>query len=127
GLPSADMKALHAAGKSVPRPVVVKGIIDSGSNHCCISKGVANLLGLQSLGTGSTQTAGGSVYVDLYEVSLFIPKPGSTTEYLTVADGLLVSELDPNITGFETLVGRDLLARLLLFLNGPSNQYTLAG
>jgi len=73
------------------------------------------------------QTAGGQVQVNLYKVSLFIPKPGSTTEFLAVADSWTVSELDPAITGFEAIVGRDLLTQLLLVLNGPRNEYALAG
>src|SRR4051794_914841 len=58
GLCSTDMKPLRAAGMPVPRPPVVTGIIDTGSNCCCISARVAGLLGLGSAGPGSTQTAG---------------------------------------------------------------------
>ncbi len=127
GLSSGDMKTLQAAGRPVPSPIVVKGIIDTGSNCCCISARVAGLLGLGSRGLGSTQTAGGTVPVNLYEVSLFIPRPGSTSEFLAVADSWTVSELSPDVTGFEAIVGRDLLAQLLLVLNGPRNEYALAG
>ena len=127
GLCSQDMKALHAAGTPVPRPPIVTGVIDTGSNCCCISARVASLLGIGPLHQGSTQTAAGMVPVNLYKVSLFIPKPGSTTEFLAAADSLTVSELNPAVTGFEAIVGRDLLVQLLLVLNGPRKEFTLAG
>jgi len=84
GLCSSDMMKRRAGGLPVSAPEVVTGIIDTGSNCCCISARVASLLGLVSLHVGSTQTAGG-------------------------------------------MVGRDLLAQLLLVLNGPRNEFTLAG
>lgn len=127
GLPSSDMKQRQAASAPVPRPPVVTGIIDTGSNCCCISARVAGLLGLVPSGQTTTQTSGGTVPVKLYEVSLFIPKPGSTTEFLAVADSWTVSELAPTITGFEAIVGRDLLMQLLLVLNGPRSEFALAG
>lgn len=127
GLSTPDMQNLQAAGTPVPRPAVVTGIIDTGSNCCSISSRVVAQLGLTPLSSGSTQTAGGTVSVNLYRVSMFIPRPGSATEFLAVVDSWIVSELNPGITGFEALVGRDLLAQLLLVLNGPRNEFTLAG
>jgi len=126
-LSSRDMKALQAAGMPVPSPPVVAGVNDPGSNCCCISARVANLLGIIPIRQSFTQTAGGTVPVNLYKVSLFIPRPGSTTEFLTAADSWTVSELSPTISGLEAIVGRDLLARLLLVLNGPRNEFALAG
>jgi hypothetical protein len=126
GLCSADMKKLQTASAPVPRPPVVTGILDTGSNGCCISARVASLLGIIPIAQTSTQTAGGTVAVNLYKVSLFIPKPGET-EFLAAADSWTVSELDPAITGFEAIVGRDLLAQLLLVLNGPRNEFAMAG
>ncbi len=127
GLSSHDMKALQAAGLPVPQPPAVPGIIDTGSNCCCISARVASLLGLIPIRQSSTQTAGGTALVNLYNVSLFIPRPGSTTEFLAVADSWDVSELSTAVSGIEAIVGRDLLAHLLLVLNGPRNEYALAG
>jgi hypothetical protein len=127
GLPSRDMKALQAAGMPVPRPPVVTGILDTGSNCCCISARVASLLGLVPIRQTFTQTASGTGAVNLYKVSLFIPRPGSTTEFLAVADSWTVSELSAAVTGIEAIVGRDLLAQLLLVLNGPRNDFALAG
>lgn len=127
GLCSSDMKQLKALRAPVPRPPVVPGIIDTGSNGCCISARVAGLLGTIPICQSFTQTAGGTVSVNIYKVSLFIPRPGSPTEFLAVADSWTVSELSPTITGIEAIVGRDLLAQLLLVLNGPRNEFALAG
>ncbi len=69
----------------------------------------------------------GQAFHSIYKVSLFLPLPGSTTEFLTAGDSWPVSELSPTITGFEAIVGRDLLVWLLLVLNGPHNQFILAG
>ena len=51
----------------------------------------------------------------------------STTEFLAVADSWTVSELSSTVTGFEAIIGPDLLAQLLLVLNGPRNEFALAG
>ena len=61
GLCSSDMKQLQAASAPVPRPPVVTGIIDTGSNCCCISARVAGLLGTVPIAQTTTQTAGGTV------------------------------------------------------------------
>jgi hypothetical protein len=127
GLPSHEMKALQAAGLPVPRPPVVAGSVDTGSNCCCISARVVSLLGLKPLGKTHTQTSGGTVLVNLYEVSLFLPVPGSTTEFVAVVDSWTVSDMSPAVTEVDALMGRDLLAQLLLFLNGPRNEFALAG
>jgi Aspartyl protease len=127
GLCSADRKKLQAAGLPVPPHQVVTGIIDTGSNCCSISARVASALGIVPLRRTFTQTAGGTVPTTLYKVSFLIPRLGSTTEFLAVVDSWTVSELGPFVTGFEALVGRDLLAQLLLVLNGPRNEYALAG
>jgi hypothetical protein len=127
GLSSRDMRALQTAGLPVPQPVVVTGIIDTGSNCCCISPRVASLLGIIPIRQGSTQTAGGTVPVNLYKVGLLLPRPGSTTEFLAVADSWTVAELSATVSGIEAIVGRDLLAQLLLVLNGPRNEFALAG
>jgi hypothetical protein len=127
GLPRRDMKALQTAGLPVPAPALVRGIIDTGSNCCCISARIATLLAITPVRQANTQTAAGTVPVNLYNVSLFIPRPGSHTEFLAVADSWTVSELSAAGGGIEALVGRDLLAQLLLVLNGPRNEFALAG
>jgi hypothetical protein len=127
GLCSSDMRKLQATSAPVPRPEVVTGIIDTGSNSCCISDRVASLLGILPLRQSTTTTLAGPLVVNLYKVGLFIPRPGSTTEFLTVADSWTMSELPAGTKGIEAIVGRDLLAQLLLVLNGPRNEFALAG
>jgi hypothetical protein len=128
GLPGHEMARRRAAGTPIPAPLLVGAVVDSASTRSCISARVANQLGLISWGDAQLTTAGGVVTVAFYEASLFIPVPGDPGQFVAVADDLIVTELGAEIAkSIDAIVGRDVQAKLLAFLNGPLATFTLAG
>jgi hypothetical protein len=127
GLTGAGTAKLVASGSPLPRPVQIRGVIDSGSDVSCISSRIVAQLGLLLFAQDTTQTAAGPASVNLYEASLSLPRPGITPpSLLLILPQLVVMELPNLSTGIEALVGRDVLAHLLFFSDGPRGEFTLA-
>ncbi len=126
GLHGKEMAALYAAGKPIPNPVWVRGLVDSGTDITCVAPRVMHQLGLVIAGSTSTQTAGGSVNVNLFDVSLTITDPAKPSTHTLVREHLVIMELLHALPTFEALIGMDVLAQCLLILDGPGQQFTLA-
>src|SRR5437899_286408 len=75
GMNGKGMATLLAAGRPIPAPCTVRGLIDSGTDITGVAPWVFGQLGLVSSGSSSTLTAGGSVKVNLFEVGLTISGP----------------------------------------------------
>ncbi len=125
GLTGSSMASRMAAGLPIPTPILVRGVIDSGSDITCVAERVMRQLNLAPSGQNTTQTTTGSFRVNLYEVSLTIPPVGRVPGPFAVHDYLMVMELAPTSTGIEVLVGMDILGELLFLLDGPRNEFTL--
>jgi hypothetical protein len=119
----ADATPLVRAGRAIPSPVHVRALIDTGCSTTAVAPAVLRQLGLSPLIAGSSQTASGSVAVDLYRIglSLFDARRGPM---LTLRD-MLVSELTTTIAPIDVLVGMDVLPDCKLLLDGPAKQFTL--
>jgi hypothetical protein len=126
GLDGRSTTALVAAGTPVPRPLLVRGILDSGSSITTVNRQVIQALGLPLFAQHSTQTVAGTVAVNLYDASLSIPPMGRLTASLLVLSDLLVMEPMHPLVGIDVLVGRDVLAHLLSIMDGPQAAFTLA-
>jgi hypothetical protein len=127
GLSGKDASALLSAGQPVPKPLVLQGEIDTGTNITCVSARALTRLGLTPSSTShSTQTVGGSLPVRLFEVSLSIPPTGRLQASLLVLEHLVVMEWAAPFPGNEVLIGRDVLPHLLALLDGPRSEFTLA-
>jgi hypothetical protein len=84
GLRTTDAHALLAAGQPIPPPLQARGLLDTASDKTAVSVALLQQLGIAPLGPVRTQTAGGIVKVQQYEVSLSIPNPtGARTPMLT--------------------------------------------
>jgi hypothetical protein len=126
GLSGQDSADLVAAAQPVPRPVLVQGEIDTGTNITCVAARVLNQLGLTAASTGhTTQTVGGTAQAQLFHVSLSIPPIGALQASLLVLDFLWVMAWTPPSPGSEVLVGRDVLPHLVTLLDGPRKEFTL--
>lgn len=114
-----------AAGLSLPAPIWTTGVIDTGSTVTCVTADVIRRLGLPPAGQTSTQTAGGSVSVQLFRVSLSIPPAGNLPGSMLTRSDLIVMELTDPIPDVEVLIGLDILLDCRLLLDGPGRQFTL--
>jgi Aspartyl protease len=123
GLNHTDTTTLLQAGQHVPAPIYLRALIDTGCSATAVSPIVFGQLGLVPLIAGSSQTASGSVAVNLYRVSLSVYDPNQAP-LLTVRD-LLVSELTIAIPAIDVLIGMDVLLTCKLLLDGPARQITL--
>jgi hypothetical protein len=114
-----------AAGQQPTPPVLVNGLIDSGSDVTCVASRVVQQLRLPMFRRTSTHSIAGSVPVKLYEVSLGILRPPGTGGSLFALDQLVVMELAQPPDAAEVLVGLDVPRQLLVILNGQAGAFTL--
>jgi hypothetical protein len=121
-----QLAALQQVGSAFPRPLALRALIDTGTDVTAIDPRVVQQLGLALRATASTQPAGGSVSVNLYEVSLSISGLRGAAGPMLVRPTLLVTELAVPLSNLHVLVGRDVLDECLFQLDGPGGQFLLA-
>lgn len=119
-------EALLAAGQTVPNPIHIRGLLDTGASGTCVDPSVLAALGLTPTGTVpvSTPTTGATpVVVDQYDIGLIIPagngQPLLSQTLPVVASELLAAQ------GFHALIGRDILSQCVFVYNG-SGFFTLS-
>jgi Aspartyl protease len=123
GLNGMATTSLLAAGGPVPPPIPAGALVDTGTNVTCVAAPILRRLGLLPITSRTTQTAGGTMQVDLYEVSLSVLGP---LGILFINEHLVVMELSQPPEGVEVLVGRDLLSEWFVVIDGRAQQFTLA-
>jgi len=123
GLGHADGTALMQTGQRLPPPLHVRALIDTGCSTTAVAPLIFGQLGLAPLIAGSSQTASGSVTVNLYSVSLSV-FDASRGAMLTLRE-LMASELTTAIPNIDVLIGMDVLLGCKLLLDGPARQFTL--
>jgi hypothetical protein len=126
GLNGREAATLVQAGQSVPVGTALRGVLDSGSNVTCVAARAIARYGLLPVGQDTTQTMAGPFTVRLFRMSLSIPRPGPQGGTLLVLDDLMVMEFSPQPGEPEVMVGRNVLAHLLLIHDGPKGEFTLA-
>ncbi len=119
--------ALVAAGQSVPKPVPITALVDTGASATCVDPSVLTSLSLTPTGivSLSTPSTGETPHqAEQFDASLIIPAPqGPALVFRTipvVASALLAAQ------GFHALIGRDLLDQCVFFYNGSLKLFTLA-
>jgi len=125
GLDGQAIVNLMNSGTPVPPPMVLNGLIDTGTDVTSVAGTVLRALGLTSLRSSSTQTAGGQVPVGLYKASLTISDPQDPSGPAIVEDQLTVMELPHNLPDIDVLIGLDILWKCRLLFDGPARQFTL--
>lgn len=122
------MKALNKIGKPSPAMVAGSFLIDTGASHTVMDPGLIAPLGLTP--TGSTpihtpSTGAGSLTCDEYDVLLHIPAAGPFG-FGHIIEAMPVIIADLRSQGIDGLIGRDVLAKCILIMNGPAGRATLA-
>jgi len=129
GVSGARRGALTTAGQTIPNPVPIQALIDTGASATCMDLSVLQTLSLTPTGSApiNTPTTGGNpVIADQYDVSLLVPPADTNQIPLFIANlpvicaELLLSQ------GFHALIGRDVLARCVFVYNGSIKLFTLA-
>src|SRR5262249_15694248 len=120
-----QLAALQQVGAPFPRALLLRGLIDTGTNITAIDPQVVQQLGLILRGSLPTQTAAGSISVNLYEISLSISGPKGAAGPMLVRPTLLVSELPSPLSDLQILVGRDVLKEYLFGQDGPGDTFLL--
>jgi hypothetical protein len=126
GLPAYAMEALQQAGQPIPPPVLIRALLDTGSDATAVSAACAKKIGLKRLGRVRTRTASGNVLFNLYEISFSISRPNRMGPVISVRTTLHATEWLHPERGLDALVGLDVLLEGLLILDGPGQQFTLA-
>jgi hypothetical protein len=131
GLIRADAQAQRTAGKPVPNPASFQALLDPGAEVICVDpSALARLIptGIQPLRFVFTNmpAASGHGLGAEYSVSLTVLHPsGNARAHLTLPNQPVI-EQPLAALGYQVLLGRDLLQRCLLFLDGPGKQFTIA-
>lgn len=119
---------LNALGRTIPPPILVRGLIDTGASGTCLDPSVVAKLGL--LPTGSipvhtASTAGKPQVRYQYDVSLWLPIQRSAKPH-NIRMTLPVIETDLSNQGIELLLGRNILDGCLFVYDGAAGSTTLA-
>ncbi len=125
GVTSLRRAQLVVAGQSVPLPVSVLLLVDTGANSTCIDTGVINALGLQPTGSTPVHSAStGSTphQANTFDISLVFvhPQMHYGNDPLPVTEITLGSQ-----HGIHGLFGRDVLRSCTLFYNGTADTFVL--
>ena len=98
----------------------LRGLIDTGATRTVLGEATAGPLRLAHVGTGRLTTAGGSVLGWIGLVALGIGALPAHVVRVAVIQ-------DVPWTGFDVLVGRDILSRLRVVFDGPERRLVITG
>ena len=110
----------HASEEDTPRREKVAMLVDTGASDSAISGRVADRLGLPILGLDSVVGFGSTedAYQHLADLDL------SLDQTFTIP-GLMLFRFDKDSDRIQGILGRDVLGRGVLVLDGPNRQFTL--
>jgi Aspartyl protease len=117
--------ALEKASHSVPNPISIRVMVDTGASSTCIDPTVLRQLELSPTGvipvhTPSTKNEPSNMNQFDVSLTLMHPNLGLTLHNIPVIESDLARQ------GIQGLLGRDVLASCLLVYDGQSGFFTLA-
>ena len=122
-------EALHQAQHSVPTPVTVRAMIDTGASSSCVDPKITKQLELTPTGKVSAHTPSTKKdkphEVDQFDIGIFIPGGSANVRPFNMPT-LPVLEFDLDHQGFQVIIGRDILASCILIYEGQGSFFTLA-
>lgn len=125
GVSAPRAKALQDAGQSVPKPIPITGLIDTGASCTSIEATILRQLGIPSTGTTTVHTpstqAGAPHVASLYDISLTLIHPLVTRTFSALA----VTESQLLHLGIQALIGRDILSACLFTYDGAGQNFCL--
>jgi hypothetical protein len=121
-----QLQAMLVAGTPLPMPRRARGLIDTGSDITAVGPSIITALGLPAAGWVQTQTAGGGLNVQYFQVSLTLFDPTSPGGDTLVRPVWTVTRLHQDLPDVDVLLGMDLLSELLLIIDGPAKRFTLS-
>jgi hypothetical protein len=122
--------ALAEANQVVPKPVLIRALMDTGASCTCVDPTVLRD-GLHLTPTGSvpvnTPSTGTTPHeAEQYDVALVIP-PAAPGQSLLVFETIpVVCSALLDAQGFHALIGRDILERCIFIYNGTVGSFSLA-
>ena len=115
-IPSAMEQILKQGGQPIPQPAKGQALIDTGATFSAVDQAVMTSLGVPPVGQIHSGTAGGQVRMNQYPARFMFSNLGTVSLAFeaTRATGVQLTG-----QGLIALIGRDVLANLLFFYNGP--------
>jgi hypothetical protein len=110
-------------GTPIPRPILVRGIMDTGADVTAVAPRLPQALGLPQFGSAQTHTASGLTNVALHEISLSI-LPANLAGAIFNTSRLVATELTHAAPGTEVLVGLDVLLQGTFILDGHARTFS---
>lgn len=119
--------ALTRFGSSIPEPVRVRALIDTGATFSCLDTSVFARLNISSKGTVPTLTPGtGDVFQLLNRYDVDLEALASREQNLFLFTDFPVLEASLAAQGIHALIGRDILNRCLFLFDGPNVTFSLS-
>lgn len=121
-------KRLQAAGEDLPDPLVGLARIDSGADSLVVDHGIAEKLGIPSMGKIEMHTAApekAKSAMPVVGLTLIIPSGRkSETPLIFPQQRAVLTELAS--TGVDALLGQDILEKCVFEQDGPNELFSLA-
>jgi hypothetical protein len=125
GVSTPRANALKAAGQTIPPPMLIQGLIDTGASGVCIDPAILQQLGIPATGSGvmiTPSTGTTPQPTPVYDISIKVPHAGTSLDFgsIPAMESILSNQ------GFHALIGRDILSKCLLVYDGVSGTCAVA-
>lgn len=114
--------------QSSPVITLFSALIDTGASITCISPKIAQTVGLRPTGKMQMASASQVVAVNSYLADVALPfgDPVAAVQTQTLAsESMTLMEYQSNNTGYEALIGRDLICKGLFSMTGWDKRFTI--